>query len=57
MIVCEAGSTPAGIDPAWLRGREPLEGRATAYVCRGTICSLPITDPEALVPLTAADET
>lgn len=24
------------------------DGRATAYVCRGTTCSLPLTDPEAL---------
>ncbi|MDA0701987.1 MAG: thioredoxin domain-containing protein [Proteobacteria bacterium] len=26
----------------------PIPDRPTAYVCRGTTCSLPITDPEAL---------
>jgi uncharacterized protein YyaL (SSP411 family) len=29
-------------------GKAAVEGRATAYVCRGEICSLPITTPEAL---------
>ena len=42
---------PDRIDPTWLAGREPVGGRPTAYVCRGTTCSLPITDPDALVPL------
>jgi hypothetical protein len=30
------------------RYKEQLDGKATAYVCRGTICSLPVTDPGAL---------
>lgn len=29
-------------------GKTPIGGRATAYVCRGMTCSLPITEPEAL---------
>jgi uncharacterized protein YyaL (SSP411 family) len=29
-------------------GKQQIEGRATAYVCRGSICSLPITEAEAL---------
>jgi len=29
-------------------GKSPLDGRATAYVCRGSTCSAPITDPAAL---------
>jgi len=29
-------------------GRTGIDHRATAYVCRGTICSLPITEPEQL---------
>ena len=33
------------LDPAWLLGRTAIDGRATAYICRGTTCSLPITDP------------
>ncbi len=31
-----------------LRGREPLHGQATAYVCRQFVCQLPVTEPEAL---------
>ena len=46
-----------GIDPNWLAGREPVDGRATAYVCRGTSCSLPITDPADLAPLDPSPET
>ena len=39
----------AGIDtrhPAF--GKEAIDGHAAAYVCRGTICSAPITEPAAL---------
>ena len=31
-----------------LAGREALEGRPTAYVCRNFVCALPITDPADL---------
>jgi uncharacterized protein len=31
-----------------LEDRVPLKGRATAYVCRGFACRLPVTEPEAL---------
>jgi hypothetical protein len=31
-----------------LADRIAVEGRATAYVCRGFVCRLPVTDPEAL---------
>jgi uncharacterized protein YyaL (SSP411 family) len=48
---------PARIDPFWLTGREALAGRATAYVCRGTTCSLPIHDPEALASPTSDGRT
>ena len=40
-----AASLPAG-HPA--SGKSAVEGAATAYVCRGTSCSLPITDPSEL---------
>jgi hypothetical protein len=39
------------LDPAWIEGRSAVDGRATAYVCRGGRCSLPAHDPEGLVPL------
>lgn len=29
-------------------GKDQLDGRATAYVCRGTRCGLPVTEAEAL---------
>lgn len=29
-------------------GKEPVDGKATAYVCDGPVCSLPITDGAAL---------
>ncbi len=38
-----------------LQDRQPIEGRAAAYLCRGQTCSLPVTEPEALAEL--LDET
>jgi uncharacterized protein YyaL (SSP411 family) len=29
-------------------GKDAVDGRPTAYVCEGPVCSLPITDPDAL---------
>jgi uncharacterized protein YyaL (SSP411 family) len=54
VVVAPGAAAPAGLDPAWLAGRTPAGGRATAWVCRGTSCSLPVTDPEALAPLPPA---
>jgi uncharacterized protein YyaL (SSP411 family) len=51
LVVAPGASAPAGVDPSWLAGRETVGGVPTAYVCRGTLCSLPVTDPEALAPL------
>jgi len=51
VVVAASGAAPPGLDPTWLAGRGPQGGRATAFVCRGTECSLPVTDPEALAPL------
>ena len=31
-----------------LAGRAPIDGKATAYVCRNYACDLPVTDPESL---------
>ncbi len=55
VVVSAPGAPPPpGLDSTWLRGREPAAGRATAWMCRGTRCSLPVTDPEALLPLLSA---
>ena len=31
-----------------IQGKKPIGGKATAYVCRGPICSLPITEASKL---------
>jgi len=52
VVVSPPGAAaPRGLDPAWLAGRDPVGDEPTAYVCRGTTCSLPVTDPDALEPL------
>jgi uncharacterized protein YyaL (SSP411 family) len=28
--------------------RTPLDGHATAYVCRNFVCQMPVTEPDAL---------
>jgi uncharacterized protein YyaL (SSP411 family) len=39
---------PDWLDPAWLEGRSAVGGRPTAYLCRGSSCSLPAHTPESL---------
>ena len=34
-------------------GKTAIDGKPTAYVCRGATCSLPVTEPEALAALLA----
>jgi hypothetical protein len=48
IVVAPGAAPPASLDAAWLVGREVVGGRATAYICRGTTCSLPVHDPDAL---------
>jgi len=38
------------IDKSWFKGRSAVDGRPTAYICRGTTCSAPVTTVEELVP-------
>jgi hypothetical protein len=40
---------PPEVGDEWLAGREAIEGRATAYLCVGHACSLPIHEPAELV--------
>ena len=46
--VVEPGQTLA--NPA-LTGKSAIGGQPTAYACLGPQCSLPVTEPEALVEL------
>ena len=52
-VVVTSGGTaaPPGIAKSWLAGREAVDGRPTAYICRGHSCSLPVGDPKNLLPL------
>ena len=49
LVAAPNAAPPEGIARAWLTGREAIDGRATAYVCVGTACSLPVIDPADLV--------
>jgi uncharacterized protein YyaL (SSP411 family) len=54
VVVSAPGEAPPdGLGPSWLEGRGLHDGKPAAYVCHGTTCSLPVTDPEALEDLQA----
>jgi len=53
----QAASTAAHISGAVLPSVRSLGDRATAYVCRGTVCSLPIVDCDALAVAVCAKKT
>jgi uncharacterized protein len=41
-----AGGPPDGVP--LLEGREPVDGRAAAYVCEGFVCQAPVTTADDL---------
>jgi len=45
------GASPVGVDPQWIAGRQLVDGRPTAYVCRGVECSLPTHSADELATL------
>jgi uncharacterized protein YyaL (SSP411 family) len=51
LVAAPGAPTPDGVDASWLAERTPLAGAPAAYVCRGTVCSLPVTEPAALALL------
>ncbi|MEM9178013.1 MAG: hypothetical protein AAGC67_22670 [Myxococcota bacterium] len=56
VVVTPGEAPPPGLHPDWLADRDALDGRATAYVCLGTACSLPIQDPAELVAARVPDQ-
>ena len=46
--VVSAAASPAESHVPLLRDRVALDDRPTAYVCRGFVCRLPVTDAAAL---------
>ncbi|MBY6242690.1 thioredoxin domain-containing protein [Methylosinus sp. Sm6] len=44
-VVAPGAALPSGHPAA---GKTEIDGRATAYVCRGATCSLPIVEPDSL---------
>ena len=46
VLVAPGQRGAAGLAATWLAGREAIGGRPTGYLCRGSSCSLPITDPD-----------
>ena len=47
-LVLAVAADPATSVVPLLEGRELVDGRPTAYLCRGFTCRLPVTDPAAL---------
>jgi len=55
LVVPSGTSSLPGVASHWLEGRDAIDQRPTAYVCRGRSCSLPTHDPAELRPLESAD--
>jgi hypothetical protein len=55
VVVARPGEAVPDLDPTWLTGRGLVEGRSAVYLCRGTTCALPVTEPEVLAALVAGE--
>ena len=51
VLVAAPGTASALLDPTWLAAKTLVGGAPAAYVCRGVTCSLPVTEPSALLAL------
>jgi len=51
VLVAAPGAAGALLDASWLTGKVLVGGAPAAYVCRGVTCSLPVTEPAALLAL------
>jgi uncharacterized protein YyaL (SSP411 family) len=49
IVVPTGEAAPKNIALDWLSGRDAVNGRATAYLCHGHTCSLPVQEPSELV--------
>jgi uncharacterized protein YyaL (SSP411 family) len=47
-VISEEAALPANHPAA---GKAAIDGKATAYVCRGETCSLPVTEPAQLAAM------
>jgi uncharacterized protein len=48
VLVLAPAERPPALAAHWLEGRDARDGRPTAYLCRGPVCSLPAMSPEQL---------
>jgi hypothetical protein len=53
-VVLAAGADAALPADHPAHGKGPVDGRPAAYVCEGPVCSLPLTEPQALIDNLAA---
>ena len=49
VVVGAPAGSPVGAGLPLLADRPAMGGKATAYVCRRSVCQLPVTDPAGLV--------
>ena len=54
VVLAPGAERPVGVAADWLEGRAPVGETPTAFICHGTRCSLPITDPALVGPLSPA---